>query len=94
MANSSYLGTYSNDFFGDIEVMEKDGGLALALGPNKITRPMTHYDRDIFTYETFGENESIGPSGMTFTLGPDGKATQVVIEALNVAGEGTFLRTK
>lgn len=94
MANSSYIGTYSNDFFGDIEIIEKDGGLALVLGPDKITRPLTHYDRDIFTYETFGENASIGPSGVTFTLGPDGKATQVIIEALNVADEGTFIRVK
>ena len=31
-------------------------------------------------------------SGVTFTIGPDGQATQVVVENLNVHGEGTFKR--
>jgi hypothetical protein len=52
---------------------------------------MKHYDRDTFTYETVGEN-AVGRSGITFTIGPDGKATQVVVENLNVRGEGTFTR--
>jgi hypothetical protein len=52
---------------------------------------MTHYDRDTFTYETEGEN-AVGTSGITFTVGPDGKATHVVVENLNVRGEGTFKR--
>jgi len=52
---------------------------------------MQHYDRDTFTYETEGEN-AVGRSGITFTIGPDGKATQVVVENLNVRGEGVFKR--
>jgi len=52
---------------------------------------MKHYDRDTFTYETEDEN-AVGRSGITFTIGPDGKATQVVVENLNVRGEGTFKR--
>src|SRR5438046_5803599 len=52
---------------------------------------MNHYDRDTFTYETEGEN-GVGRSGITFTIGPDGKAAQVVVENLNVRGEGTFKR--
>src|SRR5436305_11255622 len=52
---------------------------------------MKHYDRDTFTYETEGEN-AVGNSGITFTIGPDGKAAQVVVENLNVRGEGTFKR--
>ena len=52
---------------------------------------MKHYDRDTFTYETEGEN-AVGRSGITFTIGPDGKATQVIVENLNVRGEGTFKR--
>ena len=52
---------------------------------------MKHYDRDTFTYETEGEN-AVGTSGITFTIGPDGKPTRVLVENLNVRGEGVFKR--
>src|SRR6266542_2380987 len=89
--NSAYLGRYTNDFFGDISIIEKDSGLAIVQGPKNKTFPMKHYDRDTFTYEMEGEN-AVGRSGITFTIGPDGKATQVVVENLNVRGEGVFKR--
>ena len=91
LKNGAYLGKYVNDFFGDIAIVEKDGGLAIVEGPKKLTFPMKHYDRDTFTYDTAGEN-AVGRSGVTFTIGPDGQATQVVVENLNVRGEGTFKR--
>ena len=91
LKNSAYLGKYANDFFGDIAIVEKDGGLAIVEGPKKLTFPMKHYDRDTFTYDTTGEN-AVGRSGVTFTIGPDGQATQVVVENLNAHGEGTFKR--
>ncbi len=89
--NSAYLGRYANDFFGDISIIEKDAGLAIVQGPKNKTFPMKHYDRDTFTYETEDEN-AVGRSGITFTIGPDGKATQVVVENLNVRSEGAFKR--
>lgn len=91
LINTAYLGKYSNDYFGEISIVEKEGGLAIVQGPKKMTFAMKHYDRDTFTYETEGEN-AVGRSGVTFTIGPDGKATQVVVENLNVRGEGTFKR--
>ncbi len=91
LANSAYLANYSNDYFGEISIVEKEGGLAIVQGPMKMTFAMKHYDRDTFTYETEGEN-AVGRSGITFTVGPDGKATQVLVENLNVRGEGTFKR--
>ena len=91
LKNGAYLGKYANDFFGDIAIVEKDGGLAIVEGPKKLTFPLKHYDRDTFTYETTGEN-AVGRSGVTFTIGPDGQATQVVVENLNVHREGTFKR--
>jgi CubicO group peptidase (beta-lactamase class C family) len=89
--NSAYLGRYTNDYFGDISIIDKDSGLAIVQGPKNKTFPMKHYDRDTFTYETEDEN-AVGRTGITFTIGPDGKATQVVVENLNVRGEGTFKR--
>ena len=91
LKNSAYAGKYTNDYFGDISIVEKDGGLAIVEGPKNQTFPMEHYDRDTFTYETEGEN-AVGRSGVTFTVGPDGKAAQVLVENLNVRGEGTFNR--
>ena len=91
LKNGAYLGKYANDFFGDIAIVEKDGGLAIVEGPKKLTFPLKHYDRDTFTYDTAGEN-AVGRSGVTFTIGPDGQATQLVVENLNAHGEGTFKR--
>jgi CubicO group peptidase (beta-lactamase class C family)/pimeloyl-ACP methyl ester carboxylesterase len=91
LKSSAYVGKYTNDFFGEISVIEKDGGLAIVEGPTGKTFPMKHYQRDTFTYQTAGEN-AVGVSGITFTIGPDGTATEVVVENLNVRGEGTFKR--
>ncbi|PYK07472.1 MAG: hypothetical protein DME66_01215 [Verrucomicrobia bacterium] len=44
-------------------------------------------------WKTSTEDENaVGRSGITFTIGPDGKATQVVAENLNVRDQGTFKR--
>jgi CubicO group peptidase (beta-lactamase class C family) len=91
LKNSAYLGNYTNNFFSEISIVEKEGGLAIIQGPKKMTFAMKYYDRDTFTYETEGEN-AVGRSGITFTIGPDGKATQVLVENLNVLGEGAFKR--
>jgi CubicO group peptidase (beta-lactamase class C family) len=91
LKNNAYVGRYTNEFFGDVSIVEKDGGLAIAQGPKSKTFSMKHYDRDTFTYETQGEN-AVGPSGITFTIGADSKATQVTVENLNVRGEGSFKR--
>jgi CubicO group peptidase (beta-lactamase class C family) len=91
LKNGVYFGRYVNDYFGEISIVEKDGGLAIVQGPKNKVFPMRHYDRDTFTYETEGEN-AVGRTGVTFTIGPDGKAAQVVVENLDVRGEGTFKR--
>jgi hypothetical protein len=52
---------------------------------------LKHYDRDIFTYETTGEN-AVGTTGVYFTIGADGKAKTVLVENLNVHKQGTFTR--
>jgi CubicO group peptidase (beta-lactamase class C family) len=88
LASSAYLGTYTNNLYGEIQIIEKGDGLAIVEGPSKLTFPLKHYDRDLFTCEnTEGET-----GGVTFTIGVDGKATTVVVEELNLQGEGTFKR--
>lgn len=91
LKKEAYIGTYTNDFFGDISIVEKDGQLAILEGPHKMSFPLKHFDRDTFTYLPPGEN-SPGTSGVTFNVNPKGIASQVVIENLNEIGEGTFIR--
>ena len=93
LKNGAYVGRYTDDYFGEISIIEKDGGLAIVEGPKNKAFPIRHYDRDTFTYETEGEN-AVGKSGVTFTIGPEGKANQVVVENLNARGEGTFKRAE
>jgi CubicO group peptidase (beta-lactamase class C family) len=87
----NYLGTYRNDYFGDLEVAEKDGALLLRLGPKKTPFALRHWDRDVFLYQPEGENAG-GPSAVTFQVGPDGKGVRVVVENLDIHGQGTFTR--
>ncbi len=87
----AYVGTFHNDYFGDVAITEQHGALAMTIGPRNNSFPLQHYDRDTFTYQTEGEN-AVGLSGVTFTIGPDGKATEMTVENLNIYGEGTFKR--
>jgi hypothetical protein len=93
----AYVGTYHNDFNGEIEIAAQDGGLVLKQGPRQDAFPLTHFDRDVFTYQPVGEN-AYGLSGVTFTVGADGKATSVVVENLDVyepgLGPGPFTRVR
>ena len=90
---AAYAGTYNNSYCGDIRIVAKDGGLVLQRGAQLTPFPLTHYDRDVFSYQPTGEM-AYGLSGVTFTLGPDGKASRVVIEDLDIYGAGTLGRVQ
>ncbi len=90
---SAYAGNYANDFFGKIELVEKQGALILHLGPKPMEFPLKHWDRDVFTYQPTGESAG-GPGGLRFSVAPDGQADGVLIENLNLHGQGTFSRVK
>lgn len=92
MKDDAYVGGYGdNPLVGDIEIIEQGGGLALVIGPQRLTLPLTHYDRDTFTYATVGENAA-GPAGVIFSMGAEGKALGLVIENLDREGQGQFKR--
>lgn len=92
LANDVYLGTYENEFYGHLDIVVQDGALTMRQGPKKSAYPLIHYDRDTFYYDTVGEN-GVGLSGVTFTIGAEGKAIRVVVENLNQEGLGMFTRT-
>jgi CubicO group peptidase (beta-lactamase class C family) len=91
LPSEAYLGTYGNAYFGDLDVVEKDGALFVRLGPKKTPYLLRHWDRDVFLYQPTGEMAG-GLSGVTFWVGADRRAMRVVVENLDVDGQGTFRR--
>lgn len=91
MPLTAYIGTYRNNYFGQIEIALRAGKLYLIQGAKKKAFPLQHYDRDVFAYQPEGEY-AYGLSGVTFTVGANGKATTVVIENLDIEQQGTFKR--
>lgn len=89
--SAAYLGKYSDDFYGPIEITEDRGKLVMMIGPNKTRYQLDHYDRDTFTYLPIGENAQ-GRSGVTFAIGSNGIAQRVQIELLSKDGHGSFER--
>jgi CubicO group peptidase (beta-lactamase class C family) len=90
---AAYVGDYGNDYLGAARVVEDAGGtLYLHLGPAGRRFPLTHFNRDVFTYNPMAEAPR-ARLGVTFLVGPDGKAVEVTIENLNDYGLGRLTRT-
>jgi CubicO group peptidase (beta-lactamase class C family) len=87
----AYTGKYENALFGEIEIAEKDPGLVLRLGPQAMEFALRHWDRDVFIYQPTGESAG-GLTGVRFSVTPEGKADRVLIEYLDIHGQGTFTR--
>jgi CubicO group peptidase (beta-lactamase class C family) len=88
---SAYLGDYRNDYVGDAKVIDSGGFPFLLLGPSGKRFPLAHFNRDLFVYQPFVESPG-WRVGVTFTIGPDGQASEVVIEDLNEEGLGRLTR--
>jgi len=91
LPDAAYLGTYRNDYYGDVAVVQAGGGLALRIGPKPLEFRLAHYDRDTFSWPA-----PIGDlrSGLSFTVGPDGQATAFRDEYLADGGAGLMLRAE
>jgi len=91
---TAYAGTYRNDYLGTATIVANKGSLTLKLGPKGIKAyKLEHFDRDLFTYFPDAEAPDI-PSGVTFQIGPDQKASQIMIENLNDDGQGALNRVE
>ena len=91
LPDAAYAGMYHDDFYGDVEVAAGSEGLVLRIGPAPLEFPLTHYARDTFSWQPIGEN-ALGPSGLTFLLGPEGSATAFHDEYLAKHGPGIVQR--
>ncbi|MFE7777091.1 serine hydrolase [Streptomyces sp. NPDC057445] len=89
--DSAYTGTYDSAYYGKAVVTTDRDGLVLELGPKPMRFTLTHYDGDTFSCRTTGEN-AVGPTGVTFTVGKNGKAGKFRVEYLDENGLGTFTR--
>ena len=87
----AYLGDYRNDYVGEAKVTDSGGSLYLHLGPAGRRFPLAHFNRDVFTYSPMQEAPR-ARMGVTFRIGPDGKASEVTIEDLNEYGLGRLTR--
>lgn len=88
------LGTFSNDYFGPIEIGDDGNSLVVKLGPEPMTYSLTHWNGRTYVLEPRDENNPDGSiSQLTFEPeGPRELATSVTIEFLNGNGLGTFTR--
>lgn len=87
----AYAGAYANDYLGMVQIVERDGGLVLLIGPGPRPYPLRHFERDVFTQEAYPEPPR-PRAGVTFSVGPDGVAQSVVLDYFNDAGQGSLTR--
>lgn len=90
--DETYLGVYRNDFYGDVEIAPAADGLVLRIGPKPLEFPLTHYDRDTFSWQPVGENAA-GRSGLSFLIDPDGAAFAFHDDYLAHGGPNVLLRS-
>jgi CubicO group peptidase (beta-lactamase class C family) len=89
---SAYAGRYASDFIGDAVVSGAGDGLVLKLGPSGAhSYALAHFDGDRFV--TFPDAETPDrPAGVSFVVGPDGKASAITIDFLDDNHMGTLRR--
>ena len=86
---TDYLGTYTNEYFGTLQVSIESGRLILRLPPRGAYYELSHWDGDTFTYHFVTENA--GPMGGAKFF-PD--KNQVLIENLAPEHNSVFTRTQ
>ena len=91
LASDAYLGTYRNDFYGDVDIVASGDDLVLRIGPKPVEFPLTHFDRDTFTWQPTGEN-AYGLSGLTFRMGDNDQASGFSDQYLGSGGAGDLMR--
>jgi len=85
-----YVGSYSSDLFGPLEVSAATDGLQIRIGPGGQTYRLYPYDGDQMWWRLTGEP----PAAVTFAIGLDGKATSINLANFNEHQQfGTFVRT-
>jgi hypothetical protein len=92
--NAFYVGSYRNDYYGQVKVLARAGSLHVLIGPKPTDYLLTHWDGDEFAFLPVGEN-AVGIAAATFTPGRRGRrAASLTLEYYATSpGLGTFTRT-
>jgi hypothetical protein len=85
---SSYVGTYRNRYYGEIEFTKQGNSLWMRLPAAGTLYQLTHWDGDKFTYR-FEAEQGIGTRGVVFSFGG---RPHVLVENLALEGDGNFVR--
>lgn len=88
LALEKYAGTYKDDMHGDLKVAHANGKLTVQFNPS-FTGELEHWHYDTFRLIPSDRRQS--KVFMTYTLGGDGKANEIHIDA-GAAGELVFKR--
>ncbi len=95
LALAAYVGTYQNAYFGDVEIVERNGALAMIIGADRQTRPLTHWSGNDFTCLPYSENSTDGSISVVAFDAPEDKLIQSLrIEFLDELGMGRFVRLR
>lgn len=89
---SDYVGTYSSDYYGNLEIVRSGEELAVRLGPAAKQYKLAHWDGDAFTFEPSSENETDGSISLATFKKQARTFSAVTIEYLDENGLGTFVR--
>jgi CubicO group peptidase (beta-lactamase class C family) len=87
---ATYAGTYTNQYFGNLEVSVAGDRLILRLPPRGAYYELSHGDGDTFTYYFASENTGQGRRGAKFS--PD--KNEVLIENLAIENSAVFTRVR
>ena len=89
---ADYAGSYANDYLGKVVITEHNTGLSITIGEGTgKTYALTHFDGDIFLFHPDEEHPGVS-APLHFTIGPDRKATELDLDALNDDGQGILPR--
>jgi len=88
---SAYVGSYKNDYFGELKISQNQNTLWLTVGPKNRQFKLAHFNRDTFTLQTEGEN-STGVTPVIFSIDSNGMAESVYIKAYDEGSYGLFKR--
>jgi Domain of unknown function (DUF3471)/Beta-lactamase len=89
--DTAYVGTYTNPYVGNIEIMVQNRKLEIVEGPNALRFTLEHRDGDSFIYTHDPELPDY-PAIVTFTVGPNGVATALTDSYFNGTGQSTLTR--
>ena len=85
-----YTGTYTDDWYGDVSIVERNGGLEIRFTKTPaLTGTLEHWQHDTFVAR-WHDRELRADAFVTFALNPDGSIDQVKLRAVSPETDFSF----